>query len=193
MHYRIISIILISLSLSGCVPALFGVGAHTQIIATRNQSLTKATKDIAIAHSIRKEFLVNGFKKLYSNINVAVVDCHVQLTGTVENDEDVITAVEIAWNQSGVKEVINEIKVDESSNSMDIGQYTKDAWITTQIKTTILANKDVKFASFTIVTCKNIVYIFGLSTDQRQIEEVANIAASTRGVEQVISNVILKE
>lgn len=192
MLNRIVIIISI-FALSGCMPVLFGIGAHAQIAATRNKSVTKATKDIAIANAIRKEYLLNGFKKLYASITIDAADGNVQLTGTVENEEDVITAVEIAWNQNGVKEVLNELTVDQNNPFFNLPQYTKDTWITAQIKTTILANKEARFANFTIVTYKNIVYIFGVADSQEQVELAANISASIRGVEQVISNVIIKE
>ena len=39
---------------------------------------------------------------------------------TVDKEEDVITAVRIAWDQKGVTEVINELKTDKKSWSVHV-------------------------------------------------------------------------
>jgi osmotically-inducible protein OsmY len=83
--------------------------------------------------------------------------------------------------------------VDENSNKFDSVQYAKDTWITSQIKAKIILRKGLKSADYTVVTFRNVVYIFGIGPSQEAIEHVAEIAAETMGVEKVISHVILKD
>ena len=48
-------------------------------------------------------------------------------TGSVENDQDIINAIDIAWSQIEVKEVINELSIaDNKINSM---QYASIIYI----------------------------------------------------------------
>ena len=46
-------------------------------------------------------------------------------TGVVDKEEDIISAVQIAWNHEGVVEVVNELIADKSSGKFDIVQYTR--------------------------------------------------------------------
>jgi len=179
--------------LSGCFPMIFGTAAKTTMMASRDKGFSGAVDDITISTKIKKDFIAQGFRELYTKIDVDVIQGRVMYTGIVQTEEDIMKAVEIAWNQNGVKEVINELKVDEKSNHFDSVQFAKDTWITGQIKTKIIMHKGVKFANYTVVTFKNIVYLFGIALTEHEIEAVARIAAETRGVEQVISHIIIRE
>ena len=113
----------------------------------------------------------------------------VLLTGAVDKEEEAITAVEIAWDQQGVEEVINELKVDKNSAYFDLGQYTRDVFITSQIKSKTFMDRDIKFVNYTVVTVNDIVYLFGISRSEDELQKVAEIASNIHGVKKVVSHV----
>lgn len=190
---RILFIICMMLSLSGCMPAIFGTAAGTTVSVAKDRSVGSTMDDIKISAGIKKDFISQGFRDLYTKIDVEVADGRVLYTGSVATDEDIMKAIDIAWAQKGVVEVMNELQVDEKSNYFDAAQYTRDAWITSRIKTKSILERDIKFINYTILTTKNVVYIFGVARSQEELDKVANMASEVRGVERVVVRAQVKE
>ncbi len=184
----IIIITTLSLPLSSCVPVAITAAAGTSIAVAKDRSLGNTVDDIAIATKIRAEFINHGFSKMFARISVQVMQGRVLYTGTVRNNQDAVTAVSIAWNQTGVKEVINELKVD-SSNSFDLSKYLKDSWITSQIKTKMVLDHDIKSINYTVITYNDVVYLFGIARSKNELNKVSNIASTIKSVKKVISYV----
>lgn len=192
-HIKTFKLVSIFLILHSCVPLVSTGGIISLgMSAAKDKTVGQSIDDTAISNKIKKEFITKGFKKLYAKINVEVCQGRVLYTGVVENDEDIMKAIDIAWNQEGVKEVINELELDEQNSKFSAAQYTKDAWITTQVKSKIFAQRKVKFVNYTVVTTRNIVYLFGVARSEEELQQVADIAATVKGVEKVISRVIVK-
>lgn len=181
--------LLVSLLLSGCMPAVVGVAANSANALAKDRDLAQTIDDVKIASAIKASFIKNNFNDLYTRVNVEVLNGRVLYTGTILEEEDSITAVQIAWNQKGVTEVINEIKIDKNKNKFDVVQFTKDTMITAQIKSRILANRSIKFSNYTIITANNVVYIFGIARSADEMQAVGDIAARVHGVSCVISHV----
>ena len=187
------NLLLISLMLSSCVAAVSTGVMSLGLKAAKDRSLGESLDDQTIAIKIKKDFIAKGFKNLYTKINVEVFKGRVLYTGNVESEEDIITAIDIAWQQKEVKEVINELSVADDKKTLDVLQYSKDSWITTKIKSKIFAERKIKFINYTIVTTNNIVYLFGAARSEEELNTVAEMAASVSGVEKVISHVTVRE
>jgi osmotically-inducible protein OsmY len=179
--------------LSSCMAAVFTAATGSTIAIAKDRSIGGTIDDAKIATSIKAGFIKNNFRELYTKISVDVIEGRVLYTGTVDQDEDMITAIQIAWDQKGVKEVINELKVDKKSNHFDLVQFTKDSMITTQVKSKIFTHRDIKFVNYTIITVDNIVYLFGIARSEEELEKVGDIASKINGVEKVVSHVKIKE
>lgn len=175
------------------MPAIFGTAAGTTVSVAKDRSVGSTMDDIKISAGIKKDFISQGFRDLYTKIDVEVADGRVLYTGSVATDEDIMKAIDIAWAQKGVVEVMNELQVDEKSNYFDAAQYTRDAWITSRIKTKSILERDIKFINYTILTTKNVVYIFGVARSQEELDKVANMASEVRGVERVVVRAQVKE
>jgi osmotically-inducible protein OsmY len=190
------NILLLSISclLSSCVPAIFGGAAvGTTVIAAKDRTAGEAMTDIKISAGIKKSFISKGFHDLYKKIDVHVMEGRVLYTGTVANEEDIMTAIDIAWSQNSVTEVVNELNVSENSNYFDTAEFTRDSWITSRIKTKTILERDIKFINYTIVTAKAVVYVFGIARSQEELDKVLNIAAEIKGVQKVVNHTRLKE
>ncbi|EOB10506.1 RlpA-like protein [Rickettsia prowazekii str. Cairo 3] len=148
--------------------------------------MSETLNDAKIATGIKADLVKNNFKDLGAKIKVEVSQGRVLLTGNIQKETDALKAVKIAWNQTGVQEVINELKVNKNNNHFDLVQYTKDSMITTQIKAKNLVRKDIKFANYTILTIDNIVYLFGIARSEEELEKLASIASKIKGVEKVV-------
>ncbi|AEK74583.1 BON domain-containing protein [Rickettsia conorii subsp. heilongjiangensis] len=186
MILRVLIFIALSFSLSACLPAIFTVATTTGIVASKDQPMSETLNDARISASIKADLVKNNFRDLGAKIKVEVSQGRVLLTGNIQKESDALKAIEIAWNQKSVKEVINELKVNKNSNNFDLAQYTKDSMITTQIKAKNLVSKDIKFANYTILTIDNIVYLFGVARSEEELEKLASIASKIKGVEKVV-------
>lgn len=189
IYSNLIALFISTLLLSGCLPTLFAGAASSTLEFAKDRPAGDTLTDVRISTAIKGAFIKNNFRNLYSKIKIEVVQGRVLYTGNIEKEEDAITAVQIAWNQQGVNEVINELKVDKNSNKFNIVQYTRDALITSQIKSKIFMNRDIKFVNYTVITINDIVYLFGIARSEEALEKVANIASNISGVQKVVSHV----
>ena len=89
------------------MPSAGATGAT--VAAAKDRSIGEAIDDVKISTKIKADFMKSGFKSLYAKIDVEVIEGRVMYTGTVETEEDIMNALEIAWKQEGVKEVLNEL------------------------------------------------------------------------------------
>lgn len=191
--YYYVFLVILSFLLTGCLPVVFTAATTSTLAAAKDRSIGGAIDDAKIATSIKAAFVKNNFKELYAKIKVEVLQSRVLLTGTVDKEEEIVTAVKISWEQTDVKEVINELKVDEKSSHFDLLQYTKDTMITSQIKSKLFLCREVKAVNYTVITLNNIVYLLGIARSEDELEKVADIASKVKGVEKVISHVIIKD
>jgi osmotically-inducible protein OsmY len=175
------------------LPVIFTGAAGSTLTLAKDRKANEALTDIKIASYIKSDLIKKNFRELYAKVNVDVVLGRVLLTGTVDKEEDALTVVQVAWEQKGVNEVINELKADKNSNYFNLVQYTKDSLITSQIKSRTFLNRDIKFINFTVVTVNNVVYLFGISRSEDELKQVAEIAANVNGVTKVISHVQIKQ
>jgi osmotically-inducible protein OsmY len=96
-----------------------------------------------------------------------------------------LDAVRLVWKAKGVKEVIDEIRVTPKEG--DIGDYTRDAWITTKLKSQMLFDKNIASRNYNIKTVGAVVYIMGIAQNQQELNRVTDYARNMSSVVKVIS------
>jgi len=191
INAKCLIMLLALLSLSGCLPTIFAGVAGSTLAFAKDRSAGETLTDVRISSALKAQFIKKNFRELYTKIKIEVVLGMVLLTGTIDKEEDSITAVQIAWKQEGVTEVINELKVDKNSNHFNLVQYTRDTFITSQIKSKTFIDRSIKFINYTVITLNDVVYLFGVARSEEELEKVANIAANIHGVQKVVSHVKL--
>src|SRR5690349_19102634 len=120
-----------ALALSGCWPVVFGAGAEGAAVVAQERSVGNAVDDAGILLKIKDKYAQTDYKDLLANVEIKVVEGRVLLTGNVDKPQSQIDAVRIAWMVAGVKEVINEIQINDKAG---FANYAQDVWISTQIK-----------------------------------------------------------
>lgn len=186
-----ISVVLLSFLVSACLPVIFTGATASVTELAKDRPKEEALKDFRIATAIKTSFIKNNFRELYTKIKVEVVQGRVLYTGLIDKEEDMINAVQIAWDQEGVVEVVNELKVDKNSGKFDIIQYTRDTMITSQIKSKTFLDRSIKFVNYTVITVNDVVYLFGIARSEEELQKVATIASNVNGVQKVVSHVRL--
>ena len=90
-------------------------------------------------------------KNYFLSINAKVLDGRIFLTGKVDNPEKKLQITKSAWETAGVRSVRNDIKIKEVFN---LKISAKDLLITSQLRASIIFNKKIKAANYSIDTYK---------------------------------------
>ena len=69
------------------------------------------------------------------------------------------------------------------------GDYVDDSWITSKVKTEMLADKSVKGTNITVNTTKGVVTLSGTAGSVQESTKAVEIARSVKGVTSVENNI----
>lgn len=172
-------------AMAGCAPALFAAGAGTAAVVAQERSATEAFDDAALQVEV-KGHLLDADEALFRKVNVEVVERRVMLVGIVPKAEDRVEAARVAWRTAGVREVINELQVSDQGR---LSSWGSDTWISTQLKTKLIGDENVRRINFNIETVAGTVYILGVARSDDELGRVIEHAKSIGGVRDVVSHV----
>ena len=184
---RVLMLPLAMFSLSSCTSLALGGGVAVGTAAVQEGGLSRAASDARIQADINQRWFsydVNMFTKLDLTVNQG----RVLITGVVQDPAHRVEAVRLAWQPTGVVQVINEIKVADSEG---IVGFAKDAWISSRIRGSLILDKDVESINYSIDTVQGAVYLMGFAQDQGELNHVIGIARTVGGVKRVVSYVKL--
>ena len=183
----ILALLLSTTLMVGCTPVgvVTGAAAATGIAAGQEGGLKSAVSDTGIRARIN-DYWFKYDTEMFSKVDMTVDQGRVLLTGIVQKPEHRVEAVRLAWQAKGVKQVINEIQV---GNSRSFGTYTKDKWISGQLRTEMIMHEDVQSINYTVDTIKGVIYLMGVAQSQKELDRVVRMAQKIKGVKQVVSYV----
>ena len=188
MKNRIFFIISILVLLSGCVgvssKGLFGTGVS---VAFDPRSVGTQIDDSIMQKNLSARILLLDKKYLFS-INSKVLDGRIFITGKVEDPEEKLKLTKMAWETDGVRSVRNDIRVKEEFN---FKQSAKDLLITSQLRTALIMNKNIKATNYQIDTYKKKIYLYGIAITSNEKEEVLDEAKKIKDVQDVIASILL--
>ena len=188
MKNRIFIILSILVLLSGCVgvssKGLFGTGVS---VAFDPRSVGTQIDDSIMQKNLSARILLLDKKYLFS-INSKVLDGRIFLTGKVEDPEEKLKLTKMAWETDGVRSVRNDIKVKEEFN---FKQSAKDILITSQLRTALIMNKNIKATNYQIDTYKKKIYLYGIAITSNEKEDVLDEAKKIKDVQDVIASILL--
>ena len=190
MKNKLIIISIIGLILSGCVgvssSGIFGTGVS---IAIDPRSLGTQIDDSLMQKNLSARILLID-KNYFLTVKSKVLDGRIFLTGKVEEPEEKLKLTKVAWETEGVRSVRNDIKIKEEFN---FKQSAKDLLITSQLRTALIVNKNIKATNYQIDTYKKKIYIYGIALTSEEKDLVISEAKEILDVEDVIASIILVE
>jgi len=190
MKIKFIIIVFIGVTLSGCVgvssQGIFGTGVSI--------ALDPRTVGTQIDDSIMQKNLIGKMvikdKKYLISVKSKVLDGRIFLTGKVDNPEEKLQLTKLAWEIKGARSVRNDIKIKEKFNFQ---RSTKDILITSQLRTALIFNKNIKATNYQIDTYKKKIYVYGIALTSEEKDLVISEAKEILDVEDVIASIILVE
>ena len=190
MRNKLLTFFLISLILSGCVGVgsrgLFGTGVS---VALDPRTVGTQIDDSIMQKTISTKILARDKKYLIS-VKTKVLDGRIFITGKVDSPEEKLLITKLAWETKGARSVRNDIKIKEEFN---FKQSAKDVLITSQLRTALIVNKNIKATNYQIDTYKKKIYIYGIALTLEEKDLVVSEAKEILDVEDVIASIILLE
>lgn len=178
-----------ALGLSGCAGVVAGAGAQGLVAAAQERKLLDAVDDKTIQLRINARFL-NHDANLFRRVETEIVEGRVLLTGNVPKPEDRVEAARLTWQVAGVREVLNEIAVNDRSGILN---YFKDSWITTRLRAKMITDAEIVDINYSVETVNGIVYLIGIAQDEAELKRLTGHARTLTGVRRVISHVRMKD
>ena len=188
MKTKLLIFFLIGLIFSGCAgvssKGIFGTGVS---VALDPRSVGTQIDDSIMQKNLSARIILLDKKYLIS-IKSKVLDGRIFITGKVDNPEEKLKITKMAWETDGVRSVRNDIKVQEEFNFQ---QSAKDIIITSQSRTAMILNKNIKATNYQIDTYKRKIYIYGIAITSDEKNEVISEAKQILDVKDVIASILL--
>jgi osmotically-inducible protein OsmY len=190
MKIRYILLILIPVFFSGCIgfssKGVFGTGVS---VAFDPRSVGTQIDDSIMQKSLSARIIMKD-KSYFLSIKTKVLDGRIFMTGKVDKPEEKLQLTKLAWETDGVRSVRNDIKIKEEFN---FKRSAKDILISSQFRTAMILNKNIKSSNYQIDTYKKKIYIYGIAMSSEEKNLIISEAEEILDVEKVIASIILVE
>jgi hyperosmotically inducible periplasmic protein len=153
-----------------------------------------AVNDTALTAKVK--IRLAGDKRLEnSNLSVKTTNGVVTLSGTAPTAEASSAAEDLAQSVEGVKSVDNQISApsrlegaaaDVSQVAHEAHRKVSDKWITTKIKTQLMADRSVQRDSdISVTTINGVVILSGTAASRDAFNHAQEVARNVKGVKSV--------
>ncbi len=188
MKNKLIALFLLGLVVSSCAgvasKGIFGTGVS---VAFDPRSVGTQVDDSLMQKNLTARIILLD-KKFLLSVKSKVLDGRIFITGKVDDPEDKLKITKLAWETDGVRSVRNDIKIKEEFNFQ---QSAKDILITSQLKTAMIFNKNIKATNYQIDTYKKKIYIYGIALTPEEKDLVISEAKEILDVKGVVASIIL--
>ena len=190
MKNSLIFILITGMILSACAgvasKGIFGTGVS---VALDPRTLGTQIDDSIMQKNLSTRILLKDKKYLLS-IKSKVLDGRIFITGKVDNPEEKLQFTKLAWETKGARSVRNDIKIKEEFN---FKRSAKDVLITSQLRTALILNKNIKATNYQIDTYKKKIYVYGIALTLEEKDLVISEAKEINDVKNVIASILLVE
>jgi osmotically-inducible protein OsmY len=107
---------------------------------------------------------------------------YVLLAGQVPSEALKQKASDVVRKIRGVRRIYNELEVRGNTSAMT---RSSDTWLTTKVKSAMLANEQIQASRVKIVTENGVVFLMGLVT-RSEAQRAADTASASAGVQKVV-------
>jgi len=190
MKNKFLKLILLLVFLSSCVgvssSGIFGTGVS---VALDPRTVGTQIDDTLMQKNLATRILIKDKKYLLS-VKSKVLDGRIFLTGKVDSPEEKLILTKLAWEVKGARSVRNDIKIKEE---FSFKRSAKDVLITSQLRTALILNKNIKATNYQIDTYKKKIYVYGIALTSDEKDLVISEAKEILDVKDVVASILLVE
>ena len=166
------------LMLTGCMNATVTGAQAAYGRHSLQNSINDQCVNLRADHAIHWD--TDHFKDM--NISVATFNNIVLITGQVPNQTLHDELTKRVKDVARIDEIYNQTTIGTSASTIT---HMSDAWITTKIKSLLIANNDIDPSQIKVITENGTVFLMGIVPPE-QADSAIEIARGTSGVQQVI-------
>jgi osmotically-inducible protein OsmY len=177
-------------ALPACSPVSTAIGAaaYTADLATQERGLYQGLDDNRMWIAINGRFAAADLE-VAQNVHLQVQEGRVLLSGVVDTPEQRLAAVKAAWEEPGVREVINNIEV---TRGRDLGQIAQDQYLAERVWLKLFVDRAVRANNYSVECINDVVYLIGVGQDEDEVQRAIDHARDVPYVREVRSYVRLK-
>jgi len=183
-----LTILFIFILLNACVGSssggVFGTGVN---VALDPRTLGTQIDDSIMQKSLQTRLVLTE-KKYLVKLSVKVLDGRIFLRGKVDEPEEKLKITKMAWETKGARSVKNNIAIKQK---FSFKNTAKDILITSQLKTALILNKNVKAANFNINTINQKIYVFGIAYNESEKKEIIQEAKQIVDVKEIVTSILM--
>ena len=127
-------------------------------------------------------------KKYLIKLSVKVLDGRIFLGGKVDEPEEKLKITKMAWETKGARSVKNNIAI---KRKFSFKNSATDILITSQLRTFLILNKNVKAANFNIDTINQKTYVFGIAHTEDEKKEIIQEAKQIVDLKELVTSILL--
>jgi hyperosmotically inducible periplasmic protein len=185
---RALTAVGVAASLSVCLVAV-PAAADDATPTAHSDSAGAAIGDAAITTKVKAKYLGDDRLK-GSHIKVTTTNGVVTLTGSALGADSKSAAEELANEVNGVKSVDDELVTPASQGSVhkamaNTERVGSDSWITTKVKSEIMADSVSKGFKVSVKTVNGVVMLSGVLPNDDAVAHVKDLAEKVEGVKSV--------
>ena len=183
-----IKLILVSFLLYSCVGSssvgVFGSGVSV--------AFDPRTVGMQIDDSIMQKNLMSRLalteKKYLLSISVKVLDGNIFLSGKVDEPEEKLKITKMAWETKGTRSVKNNITIKQD---FSFKNFALDVLVSSQLRTALILNKNIKAANFNIDTINQKTYVFGIAHTEDEKKEIIQEAKQIVDLKELVTSILM--
>ena len=183
--FLIISLIFLLHSCVGSsTSGVFGTGVS---VALDPRTLGTQIDDSIMQKNLQARLALTD-KKYLVTLSVKVLDGRIFLGGKIDEAEEKLKITKMAWETKGARSVKNNILIKQK---FSFKNTALDILITSQLRTALILNKNVKASNFNIDTVNQKTYIFGIAKDENEKKEIIQESKQIVDLKELISSILM--
>ena len=174
--------------ISGCVGSstsgVFGTGVS---VALDPRTLGTQIDDSIMQKNLLARLTLTE-KKYLIKLSVKVLDGRIFLGGKVDKPEEKLKVTKMAWETKGARSVKNNITIKQK---FSFKNTALDILITSQLRTALILNKNIKGANFSIDTINQKTYVFGIAYTEEEKKEIIQEAKQIVDLKELVTSILM--
>ncbi|MEM8914266.1 MAG: BON domain-containing protein [Pseudomonadota bacterium] len=172
-----------ALWMAACSPAGLAIGAASgaAVSVAKEKPVGDQLDDLNIDLAIQKAWF-DADPNLFIKIDAFVNDGNVLLTGLTNDPTVRVEAARIAWEQDGVKSLVNEVQI---AGGGGLAAYARDSWVTAQLLSRITFDTSIRAVNYTVDTVEGVIYLMGIAQNEGERDRVIRHARQIPYVRQI--------
>ena len=180
---KILLLIVLTFSLQGCFfIAGAAAGAAGVAVVYDHRKIEQIISDEKISKMASDKLRFNEQIKEKTHLEVTCFNGIVLLTGEAPSVELRQLAESLVNSVPNIKRIYNQITLKGPTSALT---QASDTWITTKIKTQMLATKGLQSGTIKVITENGTVYLMGI-VSREQADIAVDIARQVAGVQRVM-------